>query len=281
MADSLDYPQPRMRIGAVNYLNTVPLVHGLAELAAPAEIVFDLPSRLADRLAEGEFDAALVPSIEAVRHGEWSIVSTACIACRGPVLSVKLFFRKPPEEIATLALDEGSRTSAVLAQILLDDEYGRRPTTTTLPIDADPADCDADAVLVIGDRAIRETAIPHVAVWDLGAKWLERTGLPFVFAVWAARPSVDTWTLAQAFDAARDQGCRDVEAIADAESRRMDLPRPLVLRYLQDHLKFRLGVEERKGFELYCRRAADLGLVPRDAGAESARYAPAGKERVS
>src|SRR5262245_53674432 len=96
-----------LRIGAVNYLNAVPLVHGLAEAAPTARVSFDLPSRLADRLAAGELDIALVPSIEAARHPQWSIVSSACIACRGPVLSVKLYFRKSPREVRTLALDEG------------------------------------------------------------------------------------------------------------------------------------------------------------------------------
>ena len=100
-----------LRIGAVNYLNTKPLVCGLEQLAPQAEIVFDLPSRLADGLAAGQLDVALIPSVEIFQNPTYTLVSDACIACRGPVLSVKLFSRVPPAEIRTLALDEGSRTS--------------------------------------------------------------------------------------------------------------------------------------------------------------------------
>src|SRR5436190_24366731 len=80
-----------MRIGAVSYLNTKPLVYRLAELAPQHELVFDLPSRLADDLAAGRLDVALIPSIEYFQHPDYTIVSDACIACRGPVRSVKLF----------------------------------------------------------------------------------------------------------------------------------------------------------------------------------------------
>src|SRR5690348_6683422 len=100
-----------MRIGAVHYLNTKPLVYGLERYAPGAEVVYDLPSRLADRLAARRLDVALIPSIEFFRTASYTIVSNACIACRGPVLSVKLFSRRPIDSIRTLALDEGSRTS--------------------------------------------------------------------------------------------------------------------------------------------------------------------------
>src|SRR5215216_2406028 len=127
-----------LRIGAVTYLNTVPLVRGLPELLPAAELSFDHPSRLADELAEGNLDVALAPCVELARHPQWTIVSNACIGCRGPVLSVKVLFRKPPAEIASLALDEGSRTSAVLAQILLADGYDVRPLLEALPIGVSP-----------------------------------------------------------------------------------------------------------------------------------------------
>ena len=117
----------KIRVGAVNYLNTKPLVYDLARLAPQAEVVFDLPSRLADRLAQGRLDVALIPSVEFFHDPSYSIVSTACIACRGPVLSVKLFSRGPVESIRTLALDEGSRTSVALVRILLNERYGIQP----------------------------------------------------------------------------------------------------------------------------------------------------------
>src|SRR3954470_3310916 len=100
-----------MRIGAVNYLNSKPLVYGLESLAPTARITYDLPSRLADSLAAGRLDVALIPSGEFFRTPGPRIVSDACVACCGPVLSVKLHFRVPPKDVRTVALDEGSRTS--------------------------------------------------------------------------------------------------------------------------------------------------------------------------
>jgi chorismate dehydratase len=135
----------------------------------------------------------------------------------------------------------------------------------TLPLGADPAQCDADAVLVIGDRAIRSTPGAFRAEWDLGREWTQSTGLPFVFAVWAARPGVPTWEVEAALDAARDQGCRDLDSIADVQSAAMNLPRDMVLRYLRDHLNFVLGERERRGLELFCRRAIELNLLAPDA----------------
>ena len=107
-------------------------------------------------------------------------------------------FRVPPAEVRSLALDEGSRTSAVLAQILLHELYGIRPELRTLPIDASPNEFESDAVLVIGDRAICNDEQPFVEVWDLGDRWCRWAELPFVFAMWVARPGIDTDEVATA-----------------------------------------------------------------------------------
>src|SRR5438876_10707748 len=144
----------RIRVGAVNYLNTKPLIYQLERLAPQAELILDLPSRLADGLRDGRFDVALIPSIEFFADPSYTIVSDACIACRGPVLSVKLFRRFPAELIRTLALDEGSRTSVALVRILLRERYGIEPRLEPLAIGESLADASADAVLLIGDRAI-------------------------------------------------------------------------------------------------------------------------------
>jgi chorismate dehydratase len=263
MPKASDVERP-LRIGAVTYLNTVPLVRGLPDLLPGAELSFDHPSRLADALAARRLDAALAPCIELARHPEWSIVSNACIGCRGPVLSVKLLFRKAPNVVASLALDEGSRTSAVLAQILLSDRYGVRPRLQVLSIGASPLESEADAVLVIGDRAIRSPSSGFCEVWDVGEEWVRATNLPFVFAVWVARAGVDTSALEPALEAARDQGQRDLEKIAAEQAAAMKLPRELVLHYLRDNLNFNLEPREREGLELYFRRAAALGLISKD-----------------
>jgi chorismate dehydratase len=250
-----------LRIGAVTYLNTVPLVRGLPELLPGAEISFDHPSRLADKLAACELDVALAPCIELARNPQWTIVSNACIGCRGPVLSVKVLFRKPPGAVRTLALDEGSRTSAVLAQILLAGQQDLRPELELLPLGASPLESEADAVLVIGDRAIYAPSGGFCEAWDLGAEWVNATGLPFVFAAWMARPGVDVTALEGALEAARDQGLQELEAIADEQSAAMKLPRELVLGYLRYNLNFTLEARERRGLDLYFRSAAELGLI--------------------
>lgn len=176
-----------VRIGAVNYLNSKPLIEGLAELLPEAELTLDYPSRLADDLEAGRLDVALVPSIEVLRHSNYEIVSDACVATRGPVMSVKLYSRVPFGLIRTLALDAGSRTSAALVRIMLRERYGVTPRLEPFPLDQSPAAIRSDAFLMIGDRAMHEPEAPYVAVWDLGEEWLRWTGLPFVFAVWAAR----------------------------------------------------------------------------------------------
>ncbi len=251
-----------LRIGAVSYLNTKPLVYRLAETLPEAELVYELPSRLSAALAAEELDVALVPSIELANHPEWTIVSDACIGCRGPVLSVKLAFRVPPAEVRTLALDEGSRTSAVLAQILLHDLHGIRPQLSSLPIGSEMDDSEADAVLVIGDRAIRTDESCCEEVWDLGDRWCRWAELPFVFAMWVARQGVSTTALAGALGAARDDGCRNLSQIAQDQSAAMRLPLPLVEEYLCENLYFHFGAEQLRGLKLFYERAAALGFIP-------------------
>ncbi|NLE39666.1 MAG: menaquinone biosynthesis protein [Pirellulaceae bacterium] len=143
------------RIGAVSYLNSKPLIFELQRLAPEATITVDVPSRLADQLAAGVLDVALIPSIEFLRTPGYRIVSDACIACEGPVRSVQLFSRVPVERIRTLSLDEGSRTSAALVRIMLQERFGLVPEYGILPIGASMEECQTDAVLLIGDRAMR------------------------------------------------------------------------------------------------------------------------------
>ena len=128
-------PRP-IRVGAVNYLNTKPLIEGLSSFAPHAELHLDLPSRLADRLAAGDLDVGLIPVIEYFRAGTYTIVPDVAIATRGPVLSVTLFSKVPWPEIRSVALDDGSRTSSTLAQIVLRKRYGACPELRPLPLDA-------------------------------------------------------------------------------------------------------------------------------------------------
>jgi chorismate dehydratase len=251
-----------LRVGAVNYLNTKPLVFGLKEQAPQAQLKFDLPSRLADGLASGNYDVALIPSIEYFHGKDYAIISDACIACRGPVLSVKLFSRVPLDRIRTLALDEGSRTSAALVQILLRERFGLQPQLATLPIGDSLAQADADAVLLIGDRAIHSPLERFECVWDLGDEWQRFTGLPFVFAMWTARADTELGNGAEALGAARDLGVHNLEEIAAREAAPLGLTRPECLSYLRDNLHFYLGEDELRGLATFYQYAVKLGLAP-------------------
>lgn len=255
----------KLRIGAVSYLNTKPLVYGLDRLAPYAEIVYDLPSRLADDLAAGRLDVALIPSVEYLQDPSYTVVSDACIACRGPVMSVKLFGRTPIRRIRTLALDEGSRTSAALVQILLEQRYGLRPELSSLPIGARAEETTTDGVLLIGDRAMHPPA-GFVEEWDLGEEWRRWSELPFVFAMWTARTGADLGLLETALAEARDAGVAHLREIAAVEALRVGLSQDACLSYFRDNLHFYLGPRERRGLELFANHAARLGLAPTAGG---------------
>jgi chorismate dehydratase len=251
---------PAPRIGAVQYLNTKPLVYGLA--ARGTGVSYDLPSRLADQLSAGLLDVALIPSIELFRGSGYRVVSDACIGCRGPVMSVKLFFRTRPDRVVRLAVDEGSRTSATLARILLAERHGVVPEIEVLPIGAGLADTSADAVLLIGDRAIGSQRGSFQLIWDLGDEWCRWTGLPFVFAVWAARPGIDVPGIEPVLARARDAGRAHLASIAAAEAATHGLTVPQCLSYLRDNLHYELGPRERAALVRFYRHAEALALAP-------------------
>jgi chorismate dehydratase len=261
-----------IRLGAVRYLNARPLTYCLAQFAPRAELIFDVPSRLADALTAGELDVAMIPSIEYFRHPGYTIISDACIACRGPVRSVKLFSRVPVERIRSLALDEGSRTSAALIRILLKEEFDLDPVVSSLPIGASPAASPADAVLVIGDRGIASDQGRFDYIWDLGERWMQLTGLPFVFAMWIARPGVDLREFDAQLSRARDEGVERIPEIARLEAAYGWISVQDCLIYLRDHLHFYFGRLERQGLELFYQRAERHGLVP--SGVKIEHYHP-------
>ena len=251
-----------LRIGAVSYLNSKPLIEDLAEWAHESELILDVPSRLADDLSAGELDVALIPSIEVLRDAEYEIVSDACVATRGPVLSVKLFSRVPVAQIRTLALDEGSRTSATLARILLAERFGVRPKTELLPLGFATEDTSADAVLLIGDRAMKPPAERFVATWDLGEEWTQWTGLPFVFAMWAARRDCELGDVEESLCLSRDRGIARLAEIARREAPKLGVSEGLAHDYLAHNLHFTLGSAERAGLRLFQELAVKLELAP-------------------
>lgn len=266
----------RLKIGAVSYLNSKPLIEGLPESISPiADLRLDYPSRLADDLKAGHLDVALIPSIEYFRGQNYEVISDACVAAHGPVLSVKLYSRVPWGEIKSLALDEGSRTSATLARVMLAERHGVFPRLQPLPLDDRTEDCRADAILLIGDRAISPPAEKFLETWDLGEEWFSWTGLPFVFAMWVARPYLnkgtvhdgldvsDSWSQIEDFlGQARDRGVESLDEIARREAPLLGLSLPTTISYLSENLQYHLGSAERNGLKLFYELANGLGLAP-------------------
>src|SRR5947209_716920 len=255
-------PEP-IRVGAVNYLNTKPLIHDLPAIAPEIELSLAVPSRLAVQLAEDELDVALIPAIEYFRAGNYSIVPDISIASRGPVLSVTLFSRVPWPKIRRVALDEGSRTSAALTQILLRKRHGVSPEVVPLPLDRAADDVDTDAVLLIGDRAMRACLPGFAHAFDLGQEWFDWSGLPFVYAVWAVREGADLGAVALALDEAKRKGCARTGMIAQEEAPRLGLDAGFCRRYLSNIIHFDLGPRELAGLRHYYLLACELGLAPR------------------
>ena len=247
----------RLRIGAVSYLNTKPLVFGLDEVTPPVDVIYEVPSRLADSLSASKLDVGLIPVVEAISNPQYTIVSEACIACRGPVGSVKLFSRVPFEQIKTLALDEGSRTSVILTRVILSQKFQVEPECEKLPIDQPWLESKTDAALVIGDRAMhgldRSKQLEHGFEFemDLGEFWNRWTKLPFVFAVWAARPTVELGYVDELLTTARDAGLKNIEAICQAAESERGFDRDECREYLTRNLHFHLGPTEKQGMNLF------------------------------
>jgi chorismate dehydratase len=255
----------KLRVGAVNYLNSKPLIERLTDFAPEIDLQLDLPSRLADRMAAGDLDVGLIPVIEYFRgEGEgagYTFIPNIAIASRGPVLSVTLFSRVPWPEIRSIALDEGSRTSAALARILLRKRYGASAEIRPLPIDAPAEEADADAVLLIGDRAMRACLPGFRHAYDLGEEWSRWTDLPMVYALWAVRGGVELGTTEAAFHRAKEYGLARTGAIAEREAPALGLDAGYCRRYLDTLIRYDLGPRELAGMRKYQELAAELGLV--------------------
>ncbi|HVL16263.1 MAG TPA: menaquinone biosynthesis protein [Gemmata sp.] len=251
----------KLRVGAVNYLNSKPLVERLTDFAPEIDLTLDLPSRLADRMAAGQLDVGLIPVVEFFRGDGYTFVPNVAIGSRGPGLSDTLFSRVPWAEIRSVSLDEGSRTSAALTRILLAKRYGVHPAFRLLPIDAPAEDVKTDAVLLIGDRAMRACLPGFRFAYDLGEEWTAWTGLPMVFAVWAVRGGVELGRTEQAFLRAKEYGLAHAGAIAQREAAGLGLDPGYCRRYLSHIIRYDLGPQELAGMQKYRELAAELGLV--------------------
>ncbi len=226
------------------------------------ELEFELPAVCADRIASGEADIGIIPSFELTRQA-LEVIPGAGIACHGPVRSILLISKPPVAEVRTVALDSSSRTSVQLAKIILEQRYGVAPEAVSHAPDLDAMLQVADAALVIGDPALHidPSRLPY-EVHDLGAEWVEMTGLPMVFAVWAGRSEVITPDVVEAFQQSCRFGRTHIDEIVAAESVARGFPPELVRQYLTRHIVHELAARDYEGMQRflgYARGAAQSG----------------------
>jgi len=267
------------RVCAVSYLNTAPLVWGLSHgpQRPLIELEFAAPAECAEKLRSGEADVALAPIIELARQPDLAVAPRGCIASHGHVRSILLVCKKPFAEIESIAVDRGSRTSVVLVQILALQLYGTKPTVRPHAPQLDKMLQVADAALIIGDPALRldpsmsDWQGQPVRVYDLGAEWQALTGLPMVFAVWAAKPIEDPAAVVAALTGSAAYGRSRIEDIVTGESARLGFEADLIREYLTRYLRYELGPAEREAIDTYLQLAARQGLVK---PAADIRYLP-------
>jgi predicted solute-binding protein len=222
------------------------------------DLSFDIPADCARRLAKGEADIGIVPAAVLPELG-LEIIRGAGIAAHGAVRSILLISKVAPAEIRTLALDASSRTSVVLARIVLRDRYGATPRCITMPPDLSTMLEAADAALVIGDPALRIDPLqaPHTAL-DLGQEWFQMTGLPMVFAVWAGRPEVVTPEIELAFRDSARCGAEHLEEIVLCESEKRGFSRELARAYLTRNIVNELSERDYEGLRRFLELAGRL-----------------------
>jgi chorismate dehydratase len=238
-----------IRLGRIGYVNMAPVFF---RLDADVDEVVGVPTSLNEQLVAGELDVAPISSIEYARHAEsLRLLPRLCVSSDGAVESIQLVSKTPFERIRTVAVTPESATSVVLTRVLL-------PDAEQVPLGE-----DAEAKLLIGDAALRsafEDPTPH---YDLGRLWQERTGLPMVFAVWAApeptHPGLPE--LEQALVASLRAARANPEQLAYESSDRYGYPAGFLARYFEK-LRYRFGPRERAGLYTFLELARDAGELP-------------------
>jgi len=260
----------RPRVGHIAFLNCLPLYWGLARSGAllDIELTLDTPDRLGEALVRGDLDVGPVSLVDYLRHTDDLVVlPDLAVGSDGPVMSVNLVSRVPLADLdgALVALGSTSRTSVLLAAMLLEDREGVKPQYVTRPPHLAAMLDEAQAAVLIGDPALRATfeAPRHgLTVHDLGAAWREWTGLPMVFAVWAARRDFVAAEPARAsevhaaFLQSRDLSLARVDEVAAQAARWEDLDAATLATYFTT-LDFSLGPRQLAGLREFARRVAE------------------------
>ncbi|HYK42806.1 MAG TPA: menaquinone biosynthesis protein [Thermoanaerobaculia bacterium] len=245
-----------LRFSVVDFLNARPLTWGLLREPPPGvEVSRDLPSVCAEKLARGEVEVGLIPSIEYQRIPGLKVIPGLGIAASSEVRSVLLVSKVSREKIRTVSLDPASRTSAALTRILLERRYGVKAAFE------EGAGEEADARLVIGDPALK-TRLNGAVVLDLAAEWRAFTGRSFLFAFWAVREGADPGAAERIVLASREAAKEHFDDLVREESRETGLSAAVVEDYLRHSLHFDLDRADFGGLELFYRLAAELSLIP-------------------
>jgi chorismate dehydratase len=210
----------KIKVGAVSYLNTKPLVYAFENgaMADEMELIFDYPSKVAQMLINDEIDLGLVPVAVIPKVSNAQIVSNFCIGATNPVASVCLFSQVPIQDIKSVILDYQSRTSVALLKILLKDFWNISPDFIASEIGFEKNINRTTAALIIGDRALVQLKY-FPFVYDLAEAWQQMTNLPFVFAAW-----VSNKTLPETFISAFNLSIKDSLAQVDTIIESIDFP---------------------------------------------------------
>lgn len=252
------------RIGCVSYLNSKPLIEGLADRDDPA-VHFDVPSRLLDMLLSGAVDIALCPVIDYFRSPQpLSIVPVGGICSRGATLTVRLFSQVPAEQIRTVHADTDSHTSVNLVRVLLAERYSVEPRMVDYNLHENHrSQTRPQTMLLIGDKVV--TSAPPVEQYpyqiDLGRAWHELTDLPFVFATWMCRGGADLGDLPDVLAQQRVANRSDIDRIVAEHAPRCGWPVPLARRYLTEWLHFDIGSAELQAITQFGSLAAKHKLI--------------------
>jgi chorismate dehydratase len=272
-------------VGHIDFLNCLPLYDGLVRSGALLDVRLrrETPDVLNGMLLAGELDIGPISLVPALQHcDEIVVLPDLAVGSDGPVLSVVLVSTRPVEELdgAHVALGSTSRTSVLLAQLLLAQRYQAKTSFETLPPDLGAMLRVADAAVLIGDPALRATyEAPGLGlhVLDLGAAWREWTGMPMVFAVWAARRDYaqahpqQVAAVQQSFRASLSDSLAQVDAVAARAARWEPFDAVTLAAYFRT-LDFRLGERQLAGVAEFTRRAASQGAV--EAAAELRLFTP-------
>jgi chorismate dehydratase len=178
----------RLRISAISYLNTAPLMwdfeHG--EAGSDFDISYTIPSACARAVADGAADIGIIPAAAYTTTPDLAIIPNVAIAARRAVRSILLVSKMPIEQARTVALDTSSMTSVALTKILFAKWLGGTRDYSAMTPNLDAMLATSDAALLIGDPALQVDRMRYTTL-DLAEEWIARTGKPFVFAFWAVR----------------------------------------------------------------------------------------------